>query len=252
MTIPLSLILTLLCFYMLGISMNIISLSGLILGVGMIVDNSIIVIDNVMRRWREGDGLQMAIVKGTKEVFSPMLSSVLTTCSVFIPLIFLSGVAGTLFYDQAMGVTIALFASLAVATLVIPVYFHLLFKKHRQAPMTTSRKGVMYKPYEAMMGWVFRHSRICLMILVCMVPLTGIIFWQIEKERMPKVEQDDMLVTIDWNTGISATENDRRIVELTEALGDEVETSTSMAGTQEFKANHRATAAEISCRIDNF
>ena len=238
MTIPLSLILTLLCFYVLGISMNIISLSGLILGVGMIVDNSIIVIDNVMRRWREGDRLQTAIVKGTKEVFAPMLSSVLTTCSVFIPLIFLSGVAGTLFYDQAMGVTIALFASLAVATLVIPVYFHLLFRKRREAPVTVSRKGVMYKPYETVMRWVFRHARICLLTLACMVPLTGAIFWYIEKERMPQVEQDDMLVNIDWNTGISAAENDRRVMDLMQALGDEVETSTTMAGTQEFLLSH--------------
>lgn len=238
MTIPLSLILTLLCFYLLGISMNIISLSGLILGVGMIVDNSIIVIDNVMRRWREGDKLQTAIVKGTKEVFAPMLSSVLTTCSVFIPLIFLSGVAGTLFYDQAMGVTIALFASLAVATLVIPVYFHLLFRKKQQAPVVTNKSTVLYQSYEKVMRWVFRHARICLLVLACMVPLTGVIFWQIEKERMPSVEQDDMLMTIEWNMGISATENDRRVMELMESLGDEVETSTSMAGTQEFLLSH--------------
>ena len=238
MTIPLSLILTLLCFYLLGISMNIISLSGLILGVGMIVDNSIIVIDNVMRRWREGMGLQTAIVKGTREVFAPMLSSVLTTCSVFIPLIFLSGVAGTLFYDQAMGVTIALFASLAVATLVIPVYFHLLFKKKQQAPVVTNKSTVLYQSYEKVMRWVFRHARICLLVLACMVPLTGIIFWQIEKERMPSVEQNDMLMTIEWNMGVSATENDRRVMELMESLGDEVETSTSMAGTQEFLLSH--------------
>lgn len=238
MTIPLSLILTLLCFYVLGISMNIISLSGLILGVGMIVDNSIIVIDNVMRRWREGDRLQTAIVKGTKEVFAPMLSSVLTTCSVFVPLIFLSGVAGTLFYDQAMGVTIALFASLAVATLVIPVYFHLLFKKKKQAPVVANKSTVMYHPYEKVMRWVFRHAKICLLMLACMVPLTGVIFWQIEKERMPSVEQDDMLMTIDWNMGISAVENDRRVMDLIDALGDEVETSTSMAGTQEFLLSH--------------
>ena len=238
MTIPLSLILTLLCFYVLRISMNIISLSGLILGVGMIVDNSIIVIDNVMRRWREGDRLQTAIVKGTKEVFAPMLSSVLTTCSVFVPLIFLSGVAGTLFYDQAMGVTIALFASLAVATLVIPVYFHLLFKKKKQAPVVANKSTVMYHPYEKVMRWVFRHAKICLLMLACMVPLTGVIFWQIEKERMPSVEQDDMLMTIDWNMGISAVENDRRVMDLMDALGDEVETSTSMAGTQEFLLSH--------------
>ena len=238
MTIPLSLILTLLCFYLLGISMNIISLSGLILGVGMIVDNSIIVIDNVMRRWREGMGLQTAIVKGTREVFAPMLSSVLTTCSVFIPLIFLSGVAGTLFYDQAMGVTIALFASLAVATLVIPVYFHLLFRKKQQAPVVTNINTMLYQSYEKVMRWVFHHVRICLLVLACMVPLTGIIFWQIEKERMPSVEQNDMLMTIEWNMGISATENDRRVMELMESLGDEVETSTSMAGTQEFLLSH--------------
>ena len=238
MTIPLSLILTLLCFYVLRISMNIISLSGLILGVGMIVDNSIIVIDNVMRRWREGDRLQTAIVKGTKEVFAPMLSSVLTTCSVFVPLIFLSGVAGTLFYDQAMGVTIALFASLAVATLVIPVYFHLLFKKKKQAPVVANKSTVMYHPYDKVMRRVFRHAKICLLMLACMVPLTGVIFWQIEKERMPSVEQDDMLMTIDWNMGISAVENDRRVMDLMDALGDEVETSTSMAGTQEFLLSH--------------
>ena len=115
-SIPLSLILTLLCFYVIGISINVISLSGLILGVGMMVDNAIIVIDNIRQR---GD-----VIRGTKEVFMPMLSSVLTTCSVFIPLIFLSGTAGALFYDQAMGVTIALFASLLVAVMVVPVYYY--------------------------------------------------------------------------------------------------------------------------------
>lgn len=249
LTIPLALIMTLLCFYVMGISMNIISISGLILGVGMIVDNSIIVIDNVMRRWRKATGrqaelgnereqLQEAIVNGTKEVFAPMLSSVLTTCSVFIPLIFLSGVAGTLFYDQAMGVTIALFASLAVATLVIPVYFYLLFKKHHLASITVSGGRGMYVLYERVLKLVFRHAKLCLTILVCLVPLTGIIFWHIEKERMPKVAQDDLLVSIDWNTGISSAENDRRITELVAMLGDEVVTTTSMAGTQEFLLSH--------------
>lgn len=130
-TIPLTLIVTLLSFHLLDISLNIISLSGLILGVGMIVDNSIIVIDNVMQRWRQGMPLADALVKGTNEVFTPMLSSVLTTCSVFVPLIFLSGIAGALFYDQAMGVTIALFASLFVAVLVIPVYFMVLYRKRK-------------------------------------------------------------------------------------------------------------------------
>ena len=109
LSIPLSLIITILCFYLLGISMNVISLSGLILGVGMMVDNAIIVVDNITARsltptLSKGEGEHTkdkwveVIVSSTREVFTPMLSSVLTTCSVFLPLIFLSGTAGALFY----------------------------------------------------------------------------------------------------------------------------------------------------------
>ena len=121
-TIPLSLVVSLLLLYLLGISINIISLSGLILGLGMMVDNSIIVIDNITQYWQRGSSLKEAVVEATKEVVGPMLSSVLTTCSVFVPLIFLSGISGALFYDQAMAVTMALFTSLFVALLVIPLY----------------------------------------------------------------------------------------------------------------------------------
>ena len=128
-TIPVSLLITLLSFHLLNISINVISLSGLILGVGMMVDNSIIVIDNIRQRQLIGSSLRDAVTEGTKEVFTPMLSSVLTTCSVFIPLIFLSGVAGTLFYDQAIAIAIALFSSLLVSTLVIPVYYFLLYRR---------------------------------------------------------------------------------------------------------------------------
>lgn len=106
LSIPVSLVITLLCFKLAGISINIISLSGLILGVGMIVDNSIIVIDNILQKQRGGAQLEKAVCKGTASVFAPMLSSVLTTCSVFIPLIFIGGMAGTLFFDQSMGIFI--------------------------------------------------------------------------------------------------------------------------------------------------
>lgn len=239
--IPLSLILTLLCFYLIGITLNVISLSGLILGVGMIVDNSIIVIDNIMQRWRAGLSLREAVVKGTSEVFTPMLSSVLTTCSVFIPLIFLSGTAGALFYDQAMGVTIALFASLLVASLVIPVYFFSFFsKKQEKALVEKTGKGRpnLYRPYEVTIRWIFRHAWACSLLLVCAIPLTGWMLWHIEKERMPNVSQDDTLMSIDWNTGISADENDRRVVELLAVVDNAIVTSTSMIGAQEFLLSH--------------
>ena len=237
-TIPLTLIVTLLSFHLLGISLNIISLSGLILGVGMIVDNSIIVIDNVMQRWRQGMPLADALVKGTNEVFTPMLSSVLTTCSVFVPLIFLSGIAGALFYDQAMGVTIALFASLFVAVLVIPVYFMVLYRKRKTCleGEVLDRKFHFnfYTPYECGVKWVLRNP----VKSVTAIPAIFLIYKGLEKERLPYMEHNDALMKIDWNAGISVEENDARVGDVLKQVDGMVQTSTAMVGVQDFVLSH--------------
>lgn len=241
-TIPLTLIVTLLSFHLLGISLNIISLSGLILGVGMIVDNSIIVIDNVMQRWRQGMPLADALVKGTNEVFTPMLSSVLTTCSVFVPLIFLSGIAGALFYDQAMGVTIALFASLFVAVLVIPVYFMVLYRKRKTCPEgeVLDRKFHFnfYTPYECGVKWVLRNPVKSVTAFCLAIPAIFLIYKGLEKERLPYMEHNDALMKIDWNAGISVEENDARVGDVLKQVDGMVQTSTGMVGVQDFVLSH--------------
>ena len=239
LSIPLSLIITLLCFYLQGISLNIISLSGLILGVGMLVDNAIIVIDNIDSGRKDG-GMYQSVLSKVREVFAPMLSSVLTTCSVFLPLIFLSGTAGALFYDLAMGITTALFASLLVAVLVIPVYYVVL---HKKADAISNRhlcggSGRGFLLYEFILRWTLRHIRACVIAVLCSIPVGVMLLMSIEKERMPKVAQDDALLTIDWNSNISAEENDRRTGELLAVLRDYAETSTCMIGAQEFMLSH--------------
>ena len=246
LSIPQSLIITILCFHLLGISLNVISLSGLILGVGMMVDNAIIVVDNItsdsfVHGVHESKyTLQETVAWRTREVFLPMLSSVLTTCSVFLPLIFLSGTAGALFYDLAMGVTTALFASLVVATVVVPVYYVVLYRKRAgqgQAPMA-SRSPWDFRLYESAMVWTLRHTRLCLLIFAACIPLAVLLMFHLEKERMPKVVQEDALLNINWNVNVSAEENDRRVTALMRALGDEVQTSTCMVGAQEFMLAH--------------
>lgn len=239
-SIPLSLILTLLCFYLMDISLNIISLSGLILGVGMIVDNAIIVIDNIRQKGKATDN---NIVDAVKEVIMPMFSSVLTTCSVFIPLIFLSGTAGALFYDQAMGISIALFCSLAVAALVVPVYYFLLCKKHK---MLSKKKSTiadklnirLSRYYESGMRYTLRHSKQMLVFFsVCIVAIV-VLFPYLRKERMPEIAHDDALITIDWNAGITPEENNRRMAELLKEVKPFLETSTTMVGGQDFILSH--------------
>lgn len=252
-SIPLSLILTLLCFYLIGISLNIISLSGLILGVGMIVDNAIIVIDNIRQKGKTTDD---NIINAVKEVIMPMISSVLTTCSVFIPLIFLSGTAGALFYDQAMGISIALFCSLAVATLVVPVYYFLLCKKdknQRSKDEGQSKKINIWLTcyYEKGMRFTLRHAKQMLVgFSICIVAII-ILFPFLRKERMPEIAHDDALVTIDWNAGITPEENNRRMTELLKEVKPLTETSSTMVGGQDFILSHtkNITSSEAVCYI---
>lgn len=234
-SIPLSLILTLLSFYILDISLNVISLSGLILGVGMIVDNSIIVIDNIRQRMQHEEQ-DTAIVRGAQEVFTPMLSSVLTTCSIFVPLIFLSGTAGEMFYDQAIAVTIALFASLAVAMTVIPVYFRLFFRK---AVLTQRQENVLLvRGYSSILKYTFRHAKAVLLVFLAAMGSSWLLFRELRKEQLPDMPHEDTMMSIDWNLGISEQENDRRVMELLATLDSSLSTATSMVGAQAFLLSH--------------
>lgn len=247
-SIPLSLILTLLCFYVIGISLNVISLSGLILGVGMIVDNAIIVTDNIRQKTTSDDN---TIVRAVREVFMPMLSSVLTTCSVFIPLIFLSGTAGALFYDQAMGITISLFCSLVVAAVVVPVYYKVLLSRSKKRTETLRNSKTILRLYECGLRLTFRNGRkVMLSFLGCIVMIL-VLFPFLKKERMPELPHDDALVTIDWNAGITPEENNRRMKEVVAAAGEHVQANTTMVGGQDFILSHtkNITSSEAICYI---
>ncbi|MDL2241952.1 efflux RND transporter permease subunit, partial [Bacteroidales bacterium OttesenSCG-928-L03] len=115
-----SLIVSLLFFYLFHVSLNIISLTGLILALGMMIDNSIIVTDNIGQYRKLGYSLDEACIRGTNEIIAPMLSSALTTISVFVPLIFLSGIAGALFFDQAFSVAVGLLVSYVTGIMLLP------------------------------------------------------------------------------------------------------------------------------------
>lgn len=109
-------------------SLNIISLSGLILALGMMIDSSIIVTENISQYRERGYSLRRACVTGTSEVITPMLSSSLTTIAVFVPLIFMSGIAGALFYDQAFSVTVGLLVSYFTGIMLLPVLYMLVYR----------------------------------------------------------------------------------------------------------------------------
>ncbi len=119
--IPISILATFAPMYMSGVSLNIISLGGLALGVGNLVDNAIVVLESIFRCREEGDDPVTAVVRGTSEVAMPVVASTLTTVAVFFPIVFVEGVAGQVFGDMALAVVFSQLASLIAALYLIPM-----------------------------------------------------------------------------------------------------------------------------------
>lgn len=240
-SIPVSVLISILFFHLAGLSVNIISLSGLILGVGMMIDNSIIVTDNILQYKKRGMTVSESCIKGTNEVIRPLLSSILTTCAVFIPLIFISGIAGALFYDQAVAISIGLFVSFAVSIMLIPTLFRQFFRNPRDGALTRFVRKIYWRNlenrYEGGMRFMFRHRRIMMPLFLMLIVVAVWLFSVMEKERLPVVRQDEMLVLIDWNENIDVLENRDRIMELLSHCNNMILQSNIFIGEQDFIFN---------------
>ena len=235
-SIPLSLIISVLFMYLFGLSINIISLSGLILGVGMMIDNAIIVIDNITQKLEAGNNLIDACIKGTNEIITPLISSVLTTCSVFLPLLFLSGITGALFYDQALAVAIGLFSSLLVSILLIPVIYKQLknknFKIEKWLKFDVKTQRIE-NWYEKGYNFFFKRKGIVYGISILFTLIAIILFMTMPYSQLPKINQNEAILTIDWNENINVTENQKRIQSLLEKE-KLAKTIFSQVGEQQF------------------
>ena len=235
-SIPVSLVISVLFMYVFGLSINIISLSGLILGVGMMIDNAIIVIDNITQKLEAGDNLLNTCVKGTNEIITPLISSVLTTCSVFLPLLFLSGITGALFYDQALAVAIGLFSSLLVSIILIPVVYKQLknknFKIERwlQFDVKTQR---IENWYEKGYHYFFKRKGLVFGISIASILLAIVLFMTMPYSQLPKINQNEAILSIDWNENINVDENQKRIHSLFEEEKS-LKTIFSQVGEQQF------------------
>lgn len=259
-TVPTSMIVCLLFFQLFGVSINIISLSGLVLGTGLMIDNSIIVIDNITQYRERGHKLSKAVVLGTNEVFIPLLSSALTTCAVFLPLVFLSGISGSLFYDQAMAITIGLFVSLFISITLLPVLYRLFHLKDSDQEDRISRflvkaNTVNYEAlYESGFRWVMRKQKLTWGIIIVLLMVGLGMFVLLPKTQMPDFSKTETLLKIDWNDQINVEENKRRVLELLELVDDDLVNNTALVGYQQFlldkETNMKAseTSVYLECK----
>ncbi len=158
-SIPLSIVATFFLMYRTGTSLNIMSLGGLALGVGMLVDNAIVVLEAIYRRREEGLGAVEAARKGGSDVGRAVTASTLTTVAVFLPVVFLEGVAAQLFRDQALTVSFSLIASLAVSLTLIPVLAAVLMGGRRTEGEGDASEAAPTAPLEGKPGRLRRAWR---------------------------------------------------------------------------------------------
>ena len=236
-----SVVITFFFFYICRISLNVISLSGLILAVGMMIDNAIIVTENVSQYREKGCSLKRAAVAGTSEMITPMLSSSLTTIAVFVPLVFMSGIAGAIFMDEAFSITSGLMVSYFTGIMLLPVLYVLFYRmgirKHNW--FTASFRNLLRNEwltrfYDAGIGWVFAHKEMTMAFAIVSLPLCVLMFMVIEKERMPEIDQNETVVGIEWNENIHVDENNRRVNAILAMTDSLVEEHTAYVGMQDY------------------
>jgi HAE1 family hydrophobic/amphiphilic exporter-1 len=222
LAIPLSIISTFIALYAAGYTLNLLTLGGLALGIGMLVDNAIVVIENVFRHLEEGQGADQASIEGTSEVGMAITASTLTTIAVFFPMIFASGITGKM--TQALGLSIAfsLIASLFVALTVVPLSTSLLFrsKKSLKSIAKAPEERQFAKPrawYRKRLDWALHHRRwvlggalLALLASLAIVPFLG-------TEFMPAQDMDMILLKVRMPVGTALEETDR-VVALVENI----------------------------------
>jgi len=237
-----SLTVSLLFFYLFHISLNVVSLTGLILASGNMIDNSIVVTDNVGQYRRKGLTLPDACVTGTNEIIVPMLSSMLTNVSVFLPLIFMSGIAGAILFDQAISVTIGLGVSYLTGIMLLPVLYKLAYSRKKKkrsviTPKTDEKPSLLMRIYDAGIHWVFSHKTLTMLIMLLTLPLGYGVFLIIPKEKMPDTRQSELLIDVDWNENIHLQENYERCLQLARVLEPISEENSALIGQQQFLLN---------------
>lgn len=146
LAIPISIVGTFLMMYLMGRSLNVISLAGLAFAVGMLVDNAVVVLDNIYRHYQLGDSPFEAAIRGSKEVLGAVLASTLTTLAVFVPVLFVQEEAGQLFRDIALAISCGIGLSLIVSVTLIPMASARLLKAHAPATPLPSSNGTAPEP----------------------------------------------------------------------------------------------------------
>lgn len=246
-SIPLSILASFFLMFFSGISINIMSLGGLALGIGMLVDNAIVVMENVFRHMEMGEDPKVASSVGASEVTGAISASTWTTIAIFLPLIFVIGIAGQIFKQLALTVTYSLTASLIVALTIIPVLMVRSKAKYeaftgKQTKRQAGFFAAMNKFYGSILAVFIKHPARCLWVILIVFLASACLFFIIPKEFMPKIDQGQFIIRVEMPTGavLEATDKAVRKIEGTLSKMPDVENISINIGSTKGRVGEEA------------
>lgn len=235
--IPVSVITTFTLIYFGGLTLNMMTLGGLALGIGMLVDNAIVVLENIYRYRQEGHNRKEAARRGSQEVGMAILASTFTTVIVFLPVVFVEGIASQLFKELALTITFSLLASLIVALTFIPMLSSKILRiSKRDQSLHGNARGLMswiQRVYRVTLNWSLSHRWLMILLVICALVGCGFLYPKIGTEFIPAMDQGEFIINVRLPIGTVLGETDQIISEIEEMVMHvpEVETVFSDIGT---------------------
>jgi len=221
--IPISVVATFNLMYFNDLTINIMTLGGLALGAGMLVDNAIVVMENIYRNLESGLSIREAAIKGTSQVSGAITASTLTTVVVFLPIVYLHGAAGELFKDQAWTVAFSLISSLLVALTIIPMLSHRLLKTRTRK----NKESYHFNWYPQLLEKIINRRWLVVITSFGLIFLTFLIIPFVGSEFMPQGDANDFQLEIKLEEGTTLEHMDQVVLQLEsiirESIGDEID-----------------------------
>jgi HAE1 family hydrophobic/amphiphilic exporter-1 len=224
LSIPISVMIVFTFMYFGGLSINMMSLGGLALGVGMLVDNAIVVMENIFRHREMGKPAVQAATEGAEEVSNAIVASTLTTIAVFLPMIFVVGIAGQLFKELAFTVTFSLIGSLWVALTLIPLLSCKLGgSKEKAAKGASAFEGgktwkMVLEKYDKTLRYFLARKKIGLAVVFFIFISSFFLVNFLEKELMPKPDQGQFIIKVDMPVGTKVDETNKVVLRVEKVI----------------------------------
>ncbi len=222
LSIPISIITTFVILYFTGITLNMMTIGGLALGIGMLVDNSIVVLENIYRNRSLGMDRTKASIDGANEVTMAVTASTLTTIAVFIPIVFTGGLAATIFKDFALSIVIALMSSLMIAITLVPMLSSKLVSvKNLESEEAQEKKhGFLVSAYKRILSWSLRHRFITIAVSIAMFVASIAMVASVGAEFFPATDEGMISVSVKLPAGAKTEQVDDVLNEIKASMQD--------------------------------